>query len=89
MLALACYVGKVYFAVCNLLVRAGVNKLVTFDCHFLNKVGEHKFGELLIENISMGSSLVLFAKQEAFSETGGESRRLGGGTRRLSVLPLR
>jgi ribose-phosphate pyrophosphokinase len=55
------------FVVCNLLARAGCHKLVTFDCHFLNKEGPAKFGELDIENISMGKVLAAYAKREAFS----------------------
>src|SRR3989344_2760556 len=54
------------YVICNLLARAGCDKLVTFDCHFLNKEGESKFGELLIENISMGHELAEYAKREAF-----------------------
>ena len=50
------------FVVCNLLARAGCDKLVTFDCHFLNKEGAAEFGELKIENISMGKALVEYAK---------------------------
>jgi len=54
------------FVVCNLLARAGCNKLITFDCHFLNKEGPAEFGELKIENISMGKALVEYAKTAAF-----------------------
>src|SRR6185369_3246820 len=50
------------FVVCNLLARAGCSKLVTFDCHFLNKPGLTEFGELKIENISMGKALAEFAR---------------------------
>src|SRR5581483_3449921 len=57
------------FVVCNLLARAGCEKLITFDCQFLNKEGPRKFGELQIENISMGRDLAAFAAREAF---GGE-----------------
>lgn len=55
------------YSVCNLLARAGCQKLVTFDCHFLNMPGAAKFGELNIENISMGRDLVAFAKANAFA----------------------
>lgn len=55
------------YVVCNLLKRAGCDRLVTFDCHFLNKQGPAKFGELDIENISMGKELAAFAKTHAFS----------------------
>lgn len=55
------------YAVCNLLARAGCNKLVTFDCHFLNKEGSANFGELSIENISMGKLLAAHAKANAFA----------------------
>jgi len=54
------------YVVCNLLARAGCNKLITFDCHFLNKEGVAKFGELKIQNISMGKTLVKYAKETAF-----------------------
>src|SRR3989338_4277209 len=54
------------FVVCNMLAKAGCDRLVTFDCHFLNKEGPVKFGELQMENISMGRDLVEFAKTEAF-----------------------
>ena len=54
------------FVVCNMLARAGCDKLVTFDCHFLNKEGPADFGELKIENISMGKALVEYAKTSAF-----------------------
>ena len=55
------------FVVCNLLARAGCGRLVTFDCHFLNKAGAAQFGELKIENVSLGKDLVNFAKIEAFA----------------------
>ena len=58
------------FVVCNLLSRAGCDKLITFDCHFLNKEGPAKFGELQIENISLGRELAAYAKNDSF---GGES----------------
>jgi ribose-phosphate pyrophosphokinase len=54
------------FVVCNLLARAGCDELVTFDCHFLNQEGPAKFGELKIQNISMGRALVEHAKANAF-----------------------
>jgi ribose-phosphate pyrophosphokinase len=54
------------FVVCNMLARAGCDKLITFDCHFLNKEGPAEFGELKIENISMGKALVEYAKATAF-----------------------
>jgi ribose-phosphate pyrophosphokinase len=50
-------------AVCNLLARAGAQKLYTFDCHFLNAEGEHKFGELNIHNTSMAKALAEKAKE--------------------------
>lgn len=55
------------FVICNLLKRAGCDKLVTFDCHFLNNQGETKFGELLIQNISMGKDLAAYSKRESFT----------------------
>ncbi len=60
------------FVICNLIKRAGCGKLVTFDCHFLNKEGPARFGELDIENISMGKDLVAKAQAEAFAGQGCE-----------------
>jgi ribose-phosphate pyrophosphokinase len=60
------------FVVCNMLARAGCGKLVTFDCHFLNKEGTAKFGELNIENISMGKDLAAHAKTHGFAGEGCE-----------------
>jgi ribose-phosphate pyrophosphokinase len=54
------------YVVCNLLARAGCSKLITFDCHFLNKEGPAEFGGLKIQNISMGKLLVDYAKASAF-----------------------
>ncbi len=56
------------YALCNLLARAGCDKLVTFDCHFLNAEGPAEFGGLKIENISMGAELVKRAKQHFGNE---------------------
>lgn len=50
-------------AVCNLLAQAGCEKLVTFDCHFLNATGPATFGNLKIENFSMGKELVEQARE--------------------------
>jgi ribose-phosphate pyrophosphokinase len=56
------------YALCNLLKRAGCDKLVTFDCHFLNAEGGAEFGGLSIENISMGEELVKRAQQHLGNE---------------------
>jgi len=47
---------------CNLLVCAGVQRLVTLDCHFLKKEGELEYGGLKIKNISANKMLVEHAK---------------------------
>ena len=60
------------FVICNLLARAGCSKLITFDCHFLNKEGPAKFGELNVENLSMGKDLAAMAKTDAFCGEGCE-----------------
>lgn len=54
--------------ICNLLARAGCEKLYTFDCHFLNAEGEHRFGDLTIHNISMAKALYEKAR-EYFQES--------------------
>jgi len=43
---------------CNLLAAAGCEKLITFDCHFLNQTGESQYGNLKILNLSMGDELI-------------------------------
>lgn len=48
---------------CNLIAAAGCKKIVTFDCHFLNVEGEVKYGNLLIQNFSMGGNLINRARQ--------------------------
>lgn len=48
---------------CDLIARAGCSKLVTFDCHFFNEEGEQRFGDLLIQNMSMGHELIAYANQ--------------------------
>jgi ribose-phosphate pyrophosphokinase len=60
------------YVICNLLKRAGCDKLVTFDCHFLNKEGITQFGELKIQNISMGKDLAAHAKINSFNGEGCE-----------------
>lgn len=47
----------------RLIAAAGCEKLITFDCHFLNEAGEKKFGNLFIQNLSMGDELVAKAKE--------------------------
>lgn len=48
---------------CGILAKAGCEKLVTFDCHFLNKEGEAEFNGLKIYNISMSEALIAHAKE--------------------------
>lgn len=60
------------FVVCGMLAKAGCDKLVTFDCHFLNKEGGAEFNGLPIENISMGKDLVAYAKDNGFAGEGFE-----------------
>lgn len=55
-------------AVCNLIDAAGCEKLVTFDCHFLNATGSAAFGNLKIENYSMGKELVAQARKYFLGE---------------------
>jgi ribose-phosphate pyrophosphokinase len=51
------------YSLCHQLARAGVDKLVGFDIHFLNKIGEQEFAGLKIENYSMGPALIEKAKE--------------------------
>lgn len=51
------------FSICRTLKAAGLDKLVTFDCHFLNKLGEQEFAGLTINNLSLGAELVEKAKE--------------------------
>ena len=48
---------------CNLIAAAGCEKLITFDCHFLNQEGETQYGNLRIQNLSMGDELIAQAKE--------------------------
>ncbi len=47
---------------CRVLKAGGLNKLITFDCHFLNETGLLEFEGLPIQNFSMGPELVAKAK---------------------------
>jgi len=47
---------------CNLMSKAGAQKLVTIDCHFLKKEGEFEYGGLKIKNISANKLLIEHAK---------------------------
>ena len=44
--------------VCNILAKAGCDRFVTFDCHFLNEEGNSKHGQLNITNLSMSKPLI-------------------------------
>src|SRR5258708_2534925 len=55
--------------ICNLLARSGCQKFVTFDCHFLNEVGQVQYGELLIQNLSMSGELIAHARKIFAGET--------------------
>lgn len=48
---------------CRLLQRAGVSRLVTFDCHFLTDVGETEYQGLPISNLSMNEELIQAATE--------------------------
>ncbi|MDE2312419.1 MAG: ribose-phosphate pyrophosphokinase [Patescibacteria group bacterium] len=50
-------------SLCRQLLAAGADKLVTFDCHFLNEVGEVEYEGLKIQNLSVGPLLVEHARQ--------------------------
>jgi len=53
---------------CNLIAAAGCEKLITFDCHFLNEEGETKYGNLLIQNLSLGDLLIAKAREQFGAE---------------------
>src|SRR3989344_2468995 len=48
---------------CGLLKSFGVQKLITFDCHFLDRPGNFKRRGLAIENRSAGKPLIAYAKK--------------------------
>lgn len=50
--------------VCELLSWAGADRLITFDCHFMKKVGEMEYGGLKIASLSMGAELIAKAKEK-------------------------
>ena len=63
-------VGEVKSAeiLCELLKSEGVDKLITFDCHFLKKEGEFNYGGLKIRNISLNKLLIEKARELAGGE---------------------
>ncbi|MBI5051619.1 ribose-phosphate diphosphokinase [Candidatus Micrarchaeota archaeon] len=52
------------YSICNLLFKAGVDEHLTFDCHFLKKEGNAKFGGLKIKNLSLSKALVEKAREK-------------------------
>ena len=46
----------------KVLKQSLLNKLITFDCHFLNETGDQEYEGLQIYNLSMGPELVNYAK---------------------------
>ena len=62
---------------CSLFACAGVKKLVTFDCQFINGPGEVEFEGLRIENRTMAPELLAYVKPKLRNpmivSTGGES----------------
>ena len=54
---------KAAYSLCRVLKDSGLNKLITFDCHFLNATGEQEFASLKIKNLSMGPELVAKAAE--------------------------
>jgi len=48
--------------VCGMLKWAGADRLITFDCHFMKKVGEMEYGGLRVASLSMGAELIEKAK---------------------------
>lgn len=53
---------------CRLIAQAGCEKLITFDCHFFNEVGEMNYEGLLIQNLSMGEELIAHAAKSFANE---------------------
>ncbi|MCK4319685.1 ribose-phosphate diphosphokinase [Candidatus Micrarchaeota archaeon] len=49
--------------ICSLLREKGIEKLITFDCHFLKKEGEFEYGGLKIKNISLNKEMAEHAKE--------------------------
>jgi ribose-phosphate pyrophosphokinase len=49
---------------CNLLLNAGVRRLITLDCHFLKKEGEYEYVGLKIQNISANHAIVEHARSK-------------------------
>jgi len=47
---------------CRMLANAGLEKLITFDCHFISGPGEVEYEGLKIENRSMASELLAYIK---------------------------
>jgi len=49
--------------ICKMMKMMGCEKLVTFDCHFLDAEGDSEYNGLKIYNISMSKALVAYAKR--------------------------
>lgn len=47
---------------CRMMANAGLEKLITFDCHFISGPGETEFESLRIENRTMAPELLSYVK---------------------------
>ncbi|MDD5022602.1 MAG: ribose-phosphate diphosphokinase [Candidatus ainarchaeum sp.] len=52
--------------ICEMLLWAGVKKLITYDCHFIKKEGRFKYWGLEIENRTLSGKLIEYAKENIF-----------------------
>ncbi len=50
--------------ICEMLSWAGADRLITFDCHFMKKVGEMEYGGLKVASLSMGQELIAKAREK-------------------------
>ena len=50
-------------AVCSLLKSAGLEELITFDCHFLKRAGTFDYEGLKITNLTAAPALLALAKR--------------------------
>jgi ribose-phosphate pyrophosphokinase len=51
-------------AICEMIASAGFSSIATFDCHFLKKAGEAKYGGIRIRNFSLSEELVSYFREK-------------------------
>lgn len=54
--------------IAEMLKFAGYSRIITFDCHFLKKIGEFEYGGIMIKNLTLSNEIIEHAKKRFGNE---------------------